>query len=123
MEKGHEEKVHSTYENHNENIGKKTTLNVKTTVGKTANWVKMGRGYWGSGPVGAGPCRANAKHLCFLLLSEKHSWEIIICIEHCLTCLTIDYAPDSNFGIGQMVGVNLDMAIFGNYFMYREFIV
>ena len=37
MEKGHAEKVHSTYENHNENIGKKTTLYVKTTLGKTAN--------------------------------------------------------------------------------------
>ena len=34
----------------------------------------------------------------------------------CLTSLTIDY-PASNFGMVQMVMVNLDMAILGNYNM------
>ena len=43
MEKGHAEKVHSTYENHNENIGKKTTQYVKTTLSKTAKQGKLQR--------------------------------------------------------------------------------
>ena len=37
MEKGHAEKVHSTYENHIEIIGKKVTVHIKTTLGKTVN--------------------------------------------------------------------------------------
>ena len=37
MEKGLAEKVHSTYENHIEIIGKKVTVYVKTTIGKTTN--------------------------------------------------------------------------------------
>ena len=37
MEKVHAEKVHSTYENHIEIIGKKVTVYVKTTMVKTAN--------------------------------------------------------------------------------------
>ena len=37
MEKGYAEKGHSTYENHIENIGKKDTIYIKTTLGKTAN--------------------------------------------------------------------------------------
>jgi hypothetical protein len=52
MEKGHAEKVHSTYENHNENIGKKTTQYVKTTLSKTANQVKMGCGPMEEWPSG-----------------------------------------------------------------------
>ena len=37
MEKVHAEKVHSTYENYIKNIGKKVTVYIKTTLGKTAN--------------------------------------------------------------------------------------
>ncbi len=68
MEKVHAEKVHSTYENHNENIGKKTTLYVKTTSGKTANYVKMGRGPVGEWPSG---CRTNIKHLGLTIMKRE----------------------------------------------------
>ena len=71
MEKGHAEKVHSTYENHIEIIGKKVTVYIKTTMGKIANQLKMGRGLVREWPSGVGLGRANAKHLLFLLLSRK----------------------------------------------------
>ena len=37
LEKRHAEKVHSTQEDHIENIGKKFTVYIKTTLGETAN--------------------------------------------------------------------------------------
>ena len=37
MEKVHAEKVHSTQEDRIENIGKKVTVHIKTTLGKTVN--------------------------------------------------------------------------------------
>ena len=50
MEKSYAEKGHSKYENRIENIGKKVTVYKKTTLGKTANQVKMGHD-----PVGEWP--------------------------------------------------------------------
>ena len=72
MEKGHAEKVHSTYKIHVENIGKKTTLYVKTTLSKTANQVNMGLGLVGGWSSGG---RANAKHLG--LTSMKLSQNVV----------------------------------------------
>ena len=69
MEKGHAEKVHSTYEDHIEIIGKMVTVYIKTTMDKIANQLKMGCGLLREWPSGVGPGRANAKQLLFLLLS------------------------------------------------------
>ena len=54
---------------------------LKKDWSKTANQIKMGHGPVGEWTRGAGPTRANAKHLRFLLLSEKQMTSIkkIIC--------------------------------------------
>ena len=81
MEKVHAEKVHSTYENHNENIGKKTTLYVKTTLSKTVNHVKIGRGTVGEWPSGGRAQQGQSQTPAFLTVFRKtdDQYDKIIC--------------------------------------------
>ena len=94
MEKVHAEKVHSTYENHIEIIGKKVTVYIKTTMGKIANQLKMGRGLVREWPSGVGPGRADAKHLLFLLLLEKQMTSMK---KNCKFCEKKQLTPWRNF--------------------------
>ena len=56
---------------------------------------------------------------------KKTTWTFFDFIQSLLSfiekmdSLTVDYVPASNLGMAQMVMVNLDMEILGNYDMYR----